>query len=88
MSTSEKAHPYPNFAKAVREMGGTVEEIANLLGVSPRSVASYLNGSSLPHTRVVKEHPTIDLALSLDFASKRHLALRKPADLGHQVPAP
>lgn len=70
-------HPYPLFAQALRKLAPTIPEIATILGVSPRSVDGYLAGRTLPHTKTVKQHPVIDLALSLDFAA-RHM-IRAPA---------
>lgn len=64
-------HPYPNFAEALKGLGRTHTEIASLLGVSPRSVFNYLAGIYLPPTPVVKSHPAIDQALTLDFAAQR-----------------
>lgn len=64
-------HPYPNFVEALKGLGRTHSEIASLLGVSPRSIFNYLAGTYLPPTPVVKSHPTIDHALTLDFAAQR-----------------
>ena len=70
----KRVHPYPYFAEVLRTLGPTVPDIAAALGVSPRSVDSYLAGTALPHVRVVKLNPAIDAALTLDFADKRPAA--------------
>lgn len=69
-----RTHPYPYFAEVLRSLGPTVDDIAAVLRVSPRSVDSYLAGTALPHVRVVKLNPAIDAALTLDFAEKRPAA--------------
>lgn len=69
-----RTHPYPYFAAVLRSLGPTVDDIAAILRVSPRSVDSYLAGKALPHVRVVKLNPAIDAALTLDFADKRPTA--------------
>lgn len=73
----KQMHPYPYFAAVLRTLGPTVPDIAAVLGVSPRSVDSYLAGTALPHVRVVKLNPAIDAALTLDFAHLRSRASSK-----------
>lgn len=63
-------HPYPHFAMAVRALGPTVPDIARVMGVSIRSVTSYLGGSALPRVEVVKRIPALDIALTLDLAPR------------------
>lgn len=62
-----KTHPYPHFFEALRAFGNTSPEIARALGVSQRSAYCYMRGSALPNVKVVKRHPSIDLALTLDL---------------------
>ena len=61
-------HPHPHFAEALRAFGESSPEVARALGVSQRSAYNYIAGLALPHVKVVKRHPTIDAALTLDLA--------------------
>ena len=72
-------HPYPHFAEALRAYGNSAPKIAKALGVSTRSALGYLRGEALPHVKVVKRHPTIDAALTLDLAPRL-------VDLGSGIP--
>jgi hypothetical protein len=65
-----KDHPYPNFAAALLMLGTSSIEVARALGVSQRSAHSYMRGRALPRVEVVKRHPTIDKALTLDLSPK------------------
>ncbi len=67
---TKDTHPYPNFFNAAIEIGPTSSSLARALGVSERAATNYLNGSSLPSVKIVKRHPTIDAALTLDLAPR------------------
>jgi hypothetical protein len=58
---------YPHFAKALRALGRTDMECAQALGVSRASFYNYLRGTSLPPVEKVKQHPSLDHALTLDI---------------------
>ena len=65
---TRESHPYPHFFTALLAFGKSSPEIARALGGSQRSAAVYLSGEGLPRVEVVKRHPTIDAALTLDLA--------------------
>ena len=73
------SHPYPNFAKALAAYGSTSPEIARALGVSQRSALEYMRGRSLPRVEVVKRHPRLDAALTLDLGPNA-VSMPKSAD--------
>jgi len=81
MKMKRESHPYPEFATAVRNLAPTIEEIAAIMGVSPRSVAGYLSGTALPHTKIIKQLPAIDDALTRDFAAIRAIPARSAPSL-------
>jgi len=60
-------HPYPHFLSAIEQLAETDRERAAILGVSRRQVVSYRMGDALPRVEIVKRHPTIDDALTLDL---------------------
>lgn len=64
-------HPYPHFAEALREYGNDSVAIARALGVSQRSAYNFLQGQGLPKVVIVKSHPVLDAALTLDFAHRK-----------------
>jgi predicted transcriptional regulator len=61
-------HPYPHFVRALLAFGTTSVDIARALGVTQSSAHSYLRGKALPRIEVVKRHPTLDAALTIDLA--------------------
>ena len=63
-------HPYPHFLAAIEQLGKTDDERARVLGVSRRMIVSYRKGAALPSVLIVKRHPTIDRALTLDLSPK------------------
>ncbi len=73
--TPPPPHPYPHFAEALLGFGASSPEIARALGVSQRSALNYMTGQALPRVEVVKRHPAIDHALTLDLSPR----LAKPA---------
>jgi hypothetical protein len=73
----ETPHPYPNFAQALRQFGADSVEIGKALGVSRRAALMYMNGQLLPKTAIVKSHPILDEALTLDFAARRKKPIKR-----------
>ena len=80
-------HPYPHFAEALRAFGDTSPKIAKALGVSQRAAYDYMIGVSLPKVQIVKLHPELDQALTLDFAH-RQKRQRTPRKQRMPVPPP
>lgn len=66
---TDTPHPYPHFAAELLKIGDSIA-VARALGVSQRSAYDYLRGAGLPKVAVVKSHPALDEALTLDFAKK------------------
>lgn len=67
----------PNYHAALMALGATNEERARRLGVSDRSIVSYLNGSAFPAAHILKLVPELDAAYTADFRSILPLVKRR-----------
>lgn len=62
---------YPEFAKALRAMKQSPEQIALLFGCSRRQVFEYLAGRKLPPARVLLRHPALTVAALRDVPEQQ-----------------